>query len=121
MQLFNVVHGGTLRQHVEGHAVRPLDRSLPVHAVTVVPGTALERVTSLSRLDVNSRHHQAVDHVGQGLVVSARSIPDDLVEGLEHPGKRFAIAVQWHPEDQVRNSPPQRELFCAFVNALCVP
>jgi putative glutamine amidotransferase len=120
MQLFNVVHGGTLRQHVEGHAVRPLDRSLPVHPVTVVPGTALERITSLGQLDVNSRHHQAADRVGHGLVVSAYSVPDGLVEGLEHPGKRFAIAVQWHPEDQVSSSPPQRELFCAFVSALCV-
>jgi putative glutamine amidotransferase len=118
LQLFNVFHGGTLLQHVEGHAVRRDDLSLPAHAVMVAPGTLLASITHADRLDVNSRHHQAPDRVGKGLVVVARSVPDGLVEGLEHPGKRFALAVQWHPEDQVRNSAPQRELFRAFATAL---
>lgn len=118
MQFFNVFHGGTLRQHIEGHALRPPDASLPVHAVTVVPGTMLAQITRRERLDVNSRHHQAVDRLGNGLIVSARSVPDGVVEALERPGKRFAVAVQWHPEDQIGNSEPQRELFRAFANAL---
>lgn len=120
MQLFNVAHGGTLLQHIEGHSVRPHDKSQPVHSVAVVPGTTLARIASAELLEVNSRHHQAVDQVGRPLVISARSVPDDLVEGLERPDKRFAIAVQWHPEDQFRKSAPQRELFCAFRDALCV-
>ncbi|HXP87985.1 MAG TPA: gamma-glutamyl-gamma-aminobutyrate hydrolase family protein [Bryobacteraceae bacterium] len=118
MQFFNVFHGGTLLQHIEGHAVRLDDRSLPVHAVTVAPDTMLARITGAGRLEVNSRHHQAVDRVGEGLVVVARSVPDGLIEGLERPVKRFALAVEWHPEDQIRNSPPQQALFCAFATAL---
>jgi len=119
MQLFNVVHGGTLLQHMERHAVRPADRSQPAHAVTIQPGTALERIVGAGALAVNSRHHQAVDRVGEGLIVSARSIPDGVIEGLERGDRRFAIAVQWHPEDQIRQWPRQRQLFCAFANALC--
>jgi putative glutamine amidotransferase len=117
MQFFNVFHGGTLIQHIEGHSIKPADLSQPAHCVTVVPGTLLARVTGAGPLEVNSRHHQAVNRVGEGLVVSARSVPDGIIEGLELPGKRFAVAVQWHPEDQILAAAPQRELFRAFVDA----
>jgi putative glutamine amidotransferase len=120
MQIFNVLHGGTLRQHIDGHAVRDADRSQPVHTVTVVPGTMLERIMAVGSIATNSRHHQAVDRAGAGLVVAARSVPDDVVEALERPDKRFALAVQWHPEDQIHSSPLQRQLFRAFADALCV-
>ena len=46
---------------------------------------------------VNSRHHQAVDVLGQGLVVTARA-PDGIIEGVEGPGPAFCVGVQWHPE-----------------------
>jgi putative glutamine amidotransferase len=45
---------------------------------------------------VNSLHHQVVDEVGEGLLVSAKA-PDGVVEGLETPDRRL-VAVQWHPE-----------------------
>jgi putative glutamine amidotransferase len=57
-------------------------------------------------------HHQAVDKVGDGLIVSAWDA-DGVVEGLEVPGDSFALAVQWHPEqflDDLR-------LFVAIVDA----
>lgn len=113
MQLFNVFHGGTLLQHIEGHAVRPADRSQPAHAVEIVAGTRLAKIFGADELPVNSRHHQGVDRPGSGLVVSARSI-DGIVEGLERPDLRFAVAVQWHPEDQPMHGP----LFRAFAASL---
>ena len=45
---------------------------------------------------VNSLHHQTVDRVGEGLVVSAVA-PDGVVEGLESSDGEI-LAVQWHPE-----------------------
>jgi putative glutamine amidotransferase len=45
---------------------------------------------------VNSLHHQSVDRVADGWVVTARS-SDGTVEALEWPG-HDVIAVQWHPE-----------------------
>ena len=46
-----------------------------------------------------SHHHQGVDCLGAGLVVSGVSAFDDeLTEAIEIPGKRFVLGVQWHPE-----------------------
>jgi putative glutamine amidotransferase len=50
---------------------------------------------------VNSRHHQAIDVLGQGLVVTARA-PDGIVEGVEGSGPAFCVGVQWHPESFYR-------------------
>ena len=60
---------------------------------------------------------QAVDQLGKGLLVSAIS-EDGIVEGIEIPGKRFAVAVQWHPEDQAATDPVQARLFSAFAESL---
>jgi putative glutamine amidotransferase len=51
---------------------------------------------------------------GQGLVIAAKSA-DGVIEGLERPDRRFAIAVQWHPEDQM---PEQKRLFEAYRDAV---
>ena len=66
---------------------------------------------------MNSRHHQSVAIVGRGLKISARAA-DGIIEGLESPGRRFAIAVQWHPEDMLQGYPEQRKLFAAFQETL---
>jgi gamma-glutamyl-gamma-aminobutyrate hydrolase PuuD len=39
-----------------------------------------------------------VNRVGEGLEVTGWSAIDDLPEAIEMPGRRFALAVQWHPE-----------------------
>lgn len=109
MQMFNVAHaGGTLLQHIEGHRT-PLTR----HGVTVAAGTTLAKIFGAGERQENSRHHQAVGVVGRGLVVSARAA-DGVVEGIERSDRRFAVAVQWHPEDL----PEDLALFEAFSAAL---
>jgi putative glutamine amidotransferase len=124
MQLFNVFHGGTLVQHLASadvHRVKALDkepgRHPAVHRVWVAPSTRLAEIIGGGGLDVNSRHHQAVESLGQGLIVSA--IADDgVIEGIEKPGAAFAVAVQWHPEDRVAVNPADRKLFEAFALAM---
>jgi putative glutamine amidotransferase len=64
---------------------------------------------------VNSRHHQAVQKIGEGLVVSATA-PDGVIEAVEDPSKRFCLGVQWHPENFYRTG-EFRALFEAFVAA----
>jgi putative glutamine amidotransferase len=32
-----------------------------------------------------------------GMRVSARSA-DGVIEAIEHPGKKFVLGIQWHPE-----------------------
>jgi putative glutamine amidotransferase len=108
LQVFNIAHpGGTLIQHIEGHRV-------PLHDATIAEGTVLETIFGAGKRSVNSRHHQAVGRLGEGLIVSARAA-DGVIEGLERPDRRFAVAVQWHPEDLM---PQDRALFEAFGNSL---
>ena len=128
MQSLNVALGGTLHQdihadhspeslpHVQG---RPFD--MPAHMVDVVDGSKLAECVGAPRLGVNTIHHQSVAELGEGLVVSAVSPDDGVVEAIEMPGKRFVVGVQWHPEHMWRTRPHSRRLFSAFVNAAKKP
>jgi putative glutamine amidotransferase len=119
-QLLNVHQGGTLLQHIPSgkHSVRGHDASDPVHTVTISEGSALAQIFGASEVQVNSRHHQAIQDVAPSLRIVGRSSDDGLVEALEHPAKRFLISVQWHPEDQIARCEKQRALFEAFARAL---
>jgi putative glutamine amidotransferase len=109
MQLFNVFHGGSLIQHLDSH-----DSPDALHSIQVVRNSRLATIVGEGEHAVNSRHHQAVAHVGDGLIVSARS-SDALMEALERPGQAFALAVQWHPEDRILVSATDRKLFEALA------
>jgi putative glutamine amidotransferase len=69
-----------------------------------------------SEVGVNSFHHQAVKRVAEEFVVTARS-SDGIIEAIEHPGKRFAVAVQWHPEEMSATRQDMLDLFVTFVQA----
>jgi putative glutamine amidotransferase len=114
MQLFNVVHGGTIEQHVEGHRQPGVSAA---HPIGVEAGTRLAQAIGPGKHLVNSRHHQVVDQAGQGLRVSARS-EEGYPEALEREDKKFAVAVQWHPEDLVEKQEEARHLFQAFADSL---
>ncbi len=61
------------------------------------------------RVEVSSYHHQAVDRVGDGLVVTARA-DDGVIEALELPGARV-LAVQWNPEDRAADLAVDQSMF----------
>jgi putative glutamine amidotransferase len=121
LQILNVYHGGTLIQHLspaEPHDVETDDKAAPAHEVAIEPDSRLARIAGAARWQVNSRHHQVAAKIGEHLRVSARATEDGSVEGLERADKRFVVAVQWHPEDQVRTDAEQLKLFRAFADAL---
>ena len=121
LQILNVYHGGTLIQHlspVEPHDAEREDKAAAVHEVTIEANTRLARIAETHRWPVNSRHHQAAQKIGANLQISARAADDATIEALERPDKRFVVAVQWHPEDQVRRHQEQLKLFQAFAEAL---
>jgi putative glutamine amidotransferase len=66
------------------------------HDVVVKPGSRACELLG-ARLTVNSFHHQAVDDPGKFEAVGWCP-DDDVIEILEHPGRTFALGVQWHPE-----------------------
>ena len=61
-------------------------------------------------LDVHSYHHQGVDRLGEGLVVTART-DDGLVQAFESTGDGYLVGVQWHPEQNAED----RRLFAGLV------
>ncbi|MFD8816986.1 gamma-glutamyl-gamma-aminobutyrate hydrolase family protein [Streptomyces sp. NPDC059627] len=95
MQLLNVALGGTLVQHIDGHAQVP--GVFGRHPVKPVPGTRYAE-TVPEETSVPTFHHQAVDRLGAGLLVSAQAA-DGTVEAIELPAERgWVLGVQWHPE-----------------------
>jgi putative glutamine amidotransferase len=93
MQLLNVALGGTLVQHLDGHA--EVVGVFGEHAVKPVPGTRYAAAVP-EETAVPAYHHQAVDRLGEGLVASAHAA-DGTVEAVELPGG-WVLGVQWHPE-----------------------
>ena len=99
-QLVNVHFGGTLNQHVDfddgaGHPAWDTPGHEEAHKVEFVRGTMTAELYP-EVAGVNSLHHQTVEVVGEGLVVSATA-SDGVVEAVELPG-HDVLAVQWHPE-----------------------
>jgi putative glutamine amidotransferase len=119
-QLLAVALGGTLIQHIPDSVPdalaheQPNPRTEPGHSIAIAAKTLLARVVGTATMAVNSAHHQAVATPGPGAVVNATA-PDGVIEGIEHPGHRFALGVQWHPEYAV-DAADQR-ILDAFVAA----
>ncbi|MGV9884885.1 gamma-glutamyl-gamma-aminobutyrate hydrolase family protein [Streptomyces sp. NPDC003006] len=95
MQLLNVALGGTLVQHMEGHAERV--GVFGTHAVKPVPGTLYASIAPDASTDVPTYHHQAVDRLGKDLAPSAHAA-DGTIEAIELPSPAWVLGVQWHPE-----------------------
>lgn len=125
LQILNVALGGDLVQdiptEVNGavhHDVREPRYAL-AHEVWATQGSRFSTLMRDKLVDgescqVNSRHHQAVRHLGRDLEVVATS-PDGVIEAVEGPG-RFCLGVQWHPENFWRTG-EFRPLFEGFVDA----
>ena len=114
MQLVNARRGGRIWSDVE----RQQDDTLPhsqkraaeEHAITLHEGTHLHRLLGRDRMQVNTRHLQALASLGEGLRVSATA-PDGVIEAVESEDGRF-LGVQFHPE---RLGTPFQPLFRHLV------
>ncbi len=122
-QVMNVARGGTLIQDSPSEVPDALVHrgGRARHEVSVVEKTRLAEILG-TKVEVNSWHHQAVEKLGEGLIVTARS-SDGVIEAIEladtsRAGERFAVGVQWHPEG-ILDQPEQRALFATFVEACC--
>lgn len=73
------------------------DRSEPTHVVEIEAGSMLHDIYEVSRMYVNSFHHQAVSATGSRFRVVAKS-PDGIVEAMESSEHKSILGVQWHPE-----------------------
>ena len=109
MQLLNVALGGTLHQHLParfGHHDHLRARGSfdgADHDVALIPGSLAARAAGEQLHETKSHHHQGVDRVGEGLVVTGTATIDGLPEALELPDADFVLGVQWHPEADERS------------------
>lgn len=119
-QLLHVLLGGKLVQHIPDAVEdalaheQPNPRDEPGHAVEIVEGTLLHGIVGVTCLSVNSAHHQAALDQPDGVRINATA-PDGVIEGMEAPGKKFCLGVQWHPEFFIGDG--DRKIFSAFIDA----
>ena len=128
MQILNVAFGGSLVADIPSQRPSEVNHNrmdaplAPVHETDLLAGSLLAGLTGLSRLGVNSTHHQAIDRVAESFEVVARA-PDGIVEAIElkaaTAGKRppFLLGTQFHPERLADRHPEHRAIFDAFVSA----
>ena len=125
IQLLNVARGGTLVQDIPELVAGGIDHYVKeppfaiAHDIWMSPDSLLHRLMrgdeNVEECAVNSRHHQAVKTLGDGLISTATA-PDGVIEAVEDPSRRFCLGVQWHPENFYRTG-EFRPLFEAFVAA----
>jgi putative glutamine amidotransferase len=126
MQLINVIHKGTLIQSLEFNDLNKIHKGEPdkSHDVNIEPGTILYDIVGSSQTGINSAHHQAIDKLGEGLRINARS-NEGVIEGIErldNSNKAFLLAVQWHPERmfrfQLENSAASKAIRDRFIQEI---
>lgn len=127
-QELNVALGGTLATEIQTLAGRMDHRTPEVadedekfairHAVSIVPGGMLARLTGETSIMVNSLHRQAIDRLAPGLAVEATA-EDGTIEAVSVVGApNFALGVQWHPEYWARSDAASGMIFAAFGAAV---
>jgi gamma-glutamyl-gamma-aminobutyrate hydrolase PuuD len=109
LHILALARGGTLTQDLPGH--RAARARYAPHDVILGEDSLVGRLLG-TRLQVPAAHHQAPYHLGEGLTVTGWSPDGEITEALEADGQRFAVGVQWHPEE---GDDPR--LIAAFVEA----
>ncbi|WP_433257243.1 gamma-glutamyl-gamma-aminobutyrate hydrolase family protein [Streptosporangium sp. CA-135522] len=97
MHILNVARGGSLIPWLP--EVVDHDRHAGAgrtHVIQISVSSKLGKAVG-DRAEVTAPHHQAVKRLGADLLAVAWA-DDQIVEGVELQGHRFAVGVQWHPE-----------------------
>ena len=118
-QFINILMGGSVYQDLAAdnpdsyirHS-QGADGSYPTHHVEIAKGSSLYKSLGATAY-VNSRHHQGIKKVGEGLTVTAKAA-DGVVEAIETADGQI-VAVQWHPENMWQEHAEMRRLFEDFI------
>ncbi len=121
-QVLNTLYGGSLFQDFDACGVETIpqghrtpEKRRTYHDVEVLSGTLLSEVIGAGRHRVNSSHHQGIDRLADGFIVSARA-EDGIIEAMEMEDRtRWLVSVQWHPE--AMDNDESARIFAAFVAA----
>lgn len=119
-QLLNVCKGGSLYQSLHDHRKKTSSRwtifplkTLCMEEKLSDQESKLASIFKKKSHKINSLHNQAIDELGEGLMVCGRDL-DHIVQGIEDPSREFLVGVQWHPE-YLLYLKAQRSLFKELV------
>lgn len=123
-QEINVYLGGSLYQDIPTQVSNALKHKqsspyyFPSHKIRIKENTFLHKIAGKLEIDVNSRHHQAIDKISPSLTPIAWS-DDGLIEAYTYNNENhFVFGVQWHPESSWKNDEFSLELFKFFINKI---
>jgi len=90
-----------------------------LHRIEILKDTLLHEIVKKDITEVNSYHHQAIDRLGENLMVNSKS-EDGIIEGIEYSNKKdkpFFLGIQWHPE-RFKNlkDPASESILNFFIN-----
>ncbi len=105
MEILNIARGGTLIQELptaKQHLA--LAGNFTIHEVKLEPGSLAARATGGESCEVHSHHHQGIGELGEGLMPTGHSVPDEVIEAIELPDHPFALGILWHTEEEERQT-----------------
>jgi gamma-glutamyl-gamma-aminobutyrate hydrolase PuuD len=118
IQILNVALGGTLHQHLADVLADGESHWDKHHEINLEPNSRVAKaMKTVAPKQSHSFHHQAIDKLAPGLVVTGLA-PDQTIEAVELNAKKWIVGVQWHPEDDADTEPDQQNLFNGFVDAI---
>lgn len=120
LQVLNITLGGTIHQDLPSagffaHSMSNSLRNEPSHSLKILEDSPLYEIFKRDEIWTNSYHHQGINELGKGLKVAALS-EEGLIESVYLDGKKFALAVQWHPEMMYDNE-EMNLIFKKFIKA----
>lgn len=123
-QILNIAVGGDMYQDMYAQVDRDLlqhKQQAPTghasHYVDVVNDSLLYELTGTDKLKVNSRHHQANRNVPGSFQISGTA-SDGVIEAIESRTHKFALGLQWHPENMMMaDDAASRNIFQGFISA----
>jgi putative glutamine amidotransferase len=104
MQLLNVAFGGNLYQDFStekkfrDHTLEGSTIYKKRHAIVIQKESKLYDIIRNGKIMVNTSHHQMVKKIGKGLIATAWSEEDEVIEAIETERGQLLLGVQWHPE-----------------------
>ena len=98
----NIVH----RQKCKG--------KIPTHMIELKEGSMLQKILGVSKIKVNSLHSQFCTKTGEKFEISAWA-KNKITEAIESPAYRFALGLQFHPEEMCDEYPEFLKIFETFI------
>ena len=104
--------------------IHRFDKNDKAHGVLIENNSLLYSITGAERSVVNSAHHQALNRLGEGLLINCFS-DDGIIEGVEwidKTNKPFLLCIQWHPERmykfELANTAVSKNIRNRFIEAV---